>query len=200
MLRVSRRRPVAEQAETEMVQTIATTCDAACPPSPGRALRWVLALVSVVLSTACGWGAGSAGDSPADREGAVRLAHEAYVAAINSNRADQWMATVAEDVVYLVPNQAAIVGRGAVGAWASRYLQEVTTHWTKSVEEWQVSGDWAFGRYVYTASDSLIIYDPSTEGGGTANDSGWGLIIYHRGDDGRWLVARDAWGSDRPAR
>jgi ketosteroid isomerase-like protein len=131
---------------------------------------------------------------------AVSRAHEAYVAAINSNKTDRWLASLTDDVELLVPNRPAIVGKAAVGAWTATYLQEVTTHWTKPVQGFIVSGEWAFGRYAYTASDSVVIHDPETEGGGTANDSGWGLIVYHHDADGAWRVARDAWASDRPAR
>ena len=88
----------------------------------------------------------------------------------------------------------------APGEWVGRYLQEVTTRWTKPMADFTVSGEWAFGRYTYTASDSIIIRDPETEGGGTANDSGWGFVVYHHDADGAWRVARDGWGSDRPAR
>ncbi len=167
---------------------------------PRSVLRRGLLLAAMLLSTACGAGSGASKDDPAASEAAVRRAHDAYVAAINSNKVDQWLGSLSDDVEYLVPNQPAIVGKEAVGAWASRYLEEVSTHWTKSVEQWNVSGGWAVGRYAYTASDSIIIRDPSTEGGGTANDTGWGLIVYRRHDDGRWLVTREAWGSDRPAR
>ncbi|MGC4083953.1 MAG: hypothetical protein QM736_18050 [Vicinamibacterales bacterium] len=75
----------------------------------------------------------------------------------------------------------------------------MTTHWTKAVQEFQVSGDWAIGRYVYTASDSVMIHDPEVEGGGRERFR-WGLVVYHRDGDGQWRVTRDAWGSDRPAR
>lgn len=183
-----------------MDQEIQGRLPAAAPGMRRRALGLALALAATLLGTGCGWGSRSSSDAPAGSEDALHRAHDAYVAAINKNAIDQWVASLADDVVFLVPNQAAIVGKEAVGAWASRYLQEVTTQWTKPVEEWQISGPWAFGRYVYTVSDSAIVRDPSTEGGGTANDSGWGLIVYRRADDGRWLVAREAWGSDRPAR
>lgn len=149
---------------------------------------------------ACGWGSRQKAEDPAATRAAVQRAHEAYVAAINANKPEQWVGSLEDDVVYFVPNQQAIVGRDAVGVWVSRYLQEVTTKWTKTVQDVQVTGDWAVGRYTYTASDSIIIRDVETEGGGTANDSGWGLVVYHRSRDGQWRVARDAWGSDRPAR
>lgn len=165
-----------------------------------RNLLASLLILVVAGSAACGFGSRGTADDPAKTLAAVQQAHDRYVSGINSNALDQWLPNLGDDVVYFVPNQQAIVGRDAVGAWASRYLQEVTTRWTKSVQDFQVSGDWAFGRYVYTASDSVIIHDPETEGGGTANDSGWGLVVYHRERDGQWRVARDAWGSDRPAR
>ncbi len=165
-----------------------------------RLILFLALLLAFSGSAACGFGARPATDDPARTLAAVQQAHDRYVAGINSNAVEQWLPSLGDDVVYLVPNQQAIVGRAAVAAWAARYLQEVTTHWTKSVQDFQISGDWAIGRYVYTASDSVIIRDPETEGGGTANDSGWGLVVYHRDRDGQWRVARDAWGSDRPAR
>lgn len=162
-------------------------------------VRFALLLVATLSVVSCGFGSRKAEEAAAAIE-TVKKAHDAYVAAINTNKVDVWLGTLGDDVVYLVPSQAALVGKDAVGEWVRRYLQEVTTRWTKSVQDVQVSGDWAFGRYSYTASDSVIIHDPETEGGGTANDSGWGLVVYHRDARGAWRVARDAWGSDRPAR
>lgn len=160
----------------------------------------LLLLIATVVSSACGLGSRTKSDDPAATLAAVRAVHDTYVAAINANAVDRWVSALDEDVVYLVPNQRALVGKPAVQAWVQRYLAEVTTRWTKSFDDLQVSGDWAFGRYAYTASDSAVIRDPETDGGGTANDSGWGLVVYHRTRDGSWRVARDAWGSDRPAR
>ena len=162
-------------------------------------VRRALPLVALLSLVSCGFGSRKTEDA-AKVIDAVRKAHDAYVAAINTNKVDLWLETLGDDVVYLVPNQQALVGKDAVGGWVRRYLQEVTTRWTKSVQDVQVSGEWALGRYVYTASDSVVIHDSETEGGGTANDSGWGLVVYHRDARGAWRVARDAWGSDRPAR
>ena len=164
-----------------------------------RGARVAILVAALLSAVACGFGSRTKEDLSATID-TVRKAHEGYVAAINTNNADAWLATLGDDVVYMVPNQQALVGKDAVGAWVRRYLQEVTTRWTKSVQDVQVTGDWAVGRYVYTASDSVVIHDPETEGGGTANDSGWGLVVYHRDGQGGWRVVRDAWGSDRPAR
>jgi ketosteroid isomerase-like protein len=153
-----------------------------------------------LASVACGSRSAGPSDDSAATQAALARVHAAYVAGINANSVDAWVETLSDDVQYFVPNRKAIVGKSAVGAWVSKYLQEVTTRWTKTVSEFTVSGDWAFATYSYTASDSVIIRDPETEGGGTANDSGWGLVVYHRGPDGTWRVARDGWGTDRPAR
>ncbi len=158
----------------------------------------VLSLVALAGSVACSRGPKT--EDEAALKAAVTRAHEAYVAAINSNAADGWLATLADDVVYLVPNRPPIVGKGEVGAWLAGYLEENTTHWSKPLQDLVVAGDWAVARYTYAASDTEIVHDTSVDSGGTINDSGWGLIVYHRGDDGGWRVARDAWGSDRPAR
>ena len=167
---------------------------------PMRVRLFLLACLALAAS-GCGlFGSRATRENPSEVRAAIQRAHDGYVAAINTNRADRWLATLDDDVTYLVPNQPAIVGKTAVGAWVSRYLHEVTTVWTKAIVDLQVSGEWAVARYTYTASDSIVIRDPETEGGGTANDSGWGLAVYHRGGDGTWRVARDAWGSDRPAR
>ena len=108
-----------------------------------------LILIVLLLSTGgCSFGSRTSRDDPAATLEAVRAAHDGYVQSINANKVDTLLASLTDDVVYFVPNQAAIVGKTAVAAWATRYLQEVTTHWTKPVQEFQVSGDWAFGRYV----------------------------------------------------
>jgi ketosteroid isomerase-like protein len=158
----------------------------------------VLLTVSLLVSISCS--RGPKAEDPSVAQVAATHAHEAYVAAINSNKIDAWMAALADDVVYLVPNKGAIVGKTEVGSWLASYLQESTTHWTKTLQDLVVSGDWAIGRYAYTATDTLIITDSSVDGGGTTSDSGWGLIVYHRDRDGTWRVARDAWGSSRPGR
>ena len=53
-------------------------------------------------------------------------------------------------------------------------------------------GDWAFERYNYKSTDT------PRDGGAAMEDTGWGLVIYHRDADGKWRVARDAFGSDQP--
>lgn len=66
------------------------------------------------------------------------------------------------------------------------------THWDKPVQECVVNRDWAFERYAYTSTDT------PRDGGPAVVDTGWGLVIHHHNADGKWRVARNAWGSDQP--
>ncbi|MEO7653526.1 MAG: hypothetical protein ABIZ80_23965 [Bryobacteraceae bacterium] len=70
------------------------------------------------------------------------------------------------------------------------YLGAYTTHWDKTLQEFKVAGEWAFERYSYKSTDT------PKAGGPVVQVTGWGLVIYHRDADGRWRVARDAFGTD----
>jgi ketosteroid isomerase-like protein len=121
-------------------------------------------------------------------------AHEAYVTAINSNDLDTLLGVLTDDVVYLSAHEAPMVGKAAVRPWLEGYLKTYKTHWDKPVKEFIVNGEWAFERYSYTSTDTPIA------GGDAVTDTGWGLVIYHHDADGKWRVARDAWGPDHPAK
>ena len=124
----------------------------------------------------------------------AHTAHDAYVTAINSNNLDTLLGVLTDDVVFLSAHEAPMVGKAAVRPWLVDYLKTYKTHWDKPVQEFTVSGDWAFERYSYKSTDT-----PSA-GGPVVEDTGWGLVIYHHDLDGKWRVARDAWGPDRPAK
>ena len=117
-------------------------------------------------------------------------AHEAYVQAINSNNVDTFLAALTGDIVYLSPHAPAIVGKGALKAWAAGYLGAYTIHWEKTSDEFIVMGDGAYERYSYKE------HDLPKAGGAPLDDVGKGINIYHRDTDGKWRVARDAWSSD----
>jgi ketosteroid isomerase-like protein len=125
-------------------------------------------------------------------DAAAHAAHENYVTAINSNNLEKLLGMLTEDVVFLAPNSAPMAGKADVTPWLADYLKAYKTHWDKPVVEFIVSGPWAFERYSYTSIDTPIA------GGDVVKDTGWGLVIYHLDADGKWRVARDAWGSDRP--
>jgi ketosteroid isomerase-like protein len=149
----------------------------------------------IVLAALCG-ACSTPGSQPAATASgddlAAHQAHEAYVTAINSNNLDTLLGVLTEDVVFLAPQEPVMVGKAAVRPWLEGYLRSFKTHWDKPVQEFVVNGEWAFERYSYKSSDT------PAGGGAVVEDTGWGLVIYHRDTDGKWRVARDAWGTDHP--
>jgi len=126
------------------------------------------------------------------QEIAAHLAHDVYLAAINSNDLDTFLDAVTDDIVFIAPNSPVMVGKAEVGPWVGGYFEAVETKWEKTSVEFVVSGEWAFERYTYVAVDT------PRDGGDAYTDTGNGINIYHLGDDGIWRVARDAWASDQP--
>lgn len=155
----------------------------------------VLLLAALACTPSSNDTASPAGDSmvTAASDSTARLAHDAYTTAINSNDLDQLSAMFTDDVVFLVPNAPPMIGRAAVMDWGKGYLEAFTTHWDKTTEEFEVAGEWAFERYSYHSVDT------PRDGTAPIEDTGWGLVIYHRDADGTWRVARDAFASDHPA-
>jgi ketosteroid isomerase-like protein len=133
--------------------------------------------------------------TPADSaaaDAAAHQAHEHYVRVINSNDIDSLASMLTEDAVFLAAGEKPMVGKAVVRAWADAYYKAFRTRWDKPVQEFVVSGDYAFERYSYTSTDTPV------GGGKDVVDTGWGFVVYHRERDGVWRVARDAFGPDHP--
>ena len=152
------------------------------------------ALTLVAFCAACNAPAPQPAANTAATDAAAHQAHDAYVTAINSNNLDSLLGMLTDDVVFLSAHEPVMVGKAAVRPWLEGYLKAFKTHWDKPVQEFVVSGDWAFERYSYKSTDTPLA------GGAVVEDTGWGLVIYHRDADGKWRVARDAWGPDHPAK
>lgn len=152
------------------------------------------ALAIIALCVGCRAPAQQSVATAGGADTAAHAAHEAYVTAINSNNLDSLLGMLTEDVVFLSAHEPVMVGKAAVRPWLEGYLKAFRTHWDKPVQEFVVSGDWAFERYSYKSTDTPLA------GGAPVEDTGWGLVIYHRDADGRWRVARDAWGPDHPSK
>ncbi len=129
--------------------------------------------------------------APTPTKAIEHAAHDAYVAAINSNDLDRFLSRLTEDVVFQMPGAPEVVGKKAVRDWAAAYLAACQTHWDKTTLGFTVDGDWAFERYTYTSADT----DRQT--GTVTRDTGKGINIYRRGRDGQWRVAVDGWSSDK---
>ena len=159
-----------------------------------KLLPMILMAPLASLLFACGGGSDAA--DAAANEAAAEQAHVAYVAAINSNDLAQFNAAIADDIVYLPPNSAALVGRAAVSDFAKGYFEAYQTVWVKTAVELVVSNDWAYERYTYKSVDTPRPDGPAA-GTPVVTDTGNGINIYQRGADGRWRVARDSWATDK---
>ncbi|CAN5269146.1 hypothetical protein BH10PSE13_BH10PSE13_22880 [soil metagenome] len=70
---------------------------------------------------------------PEDSRAIEVKAHDAYVAAINSNDIDTFMEMVTDDIVYQAPVEPEIVGKDAVRKWGASYFGAYHTHWAKTL-------------------------------------------------------------------
>jgi ketosteroid isomerase-like protein len=120
----------------------------------------------------------------------ARKAPENYTRLINANNLDSLSSILTDDVVFMVANDKPIVGKAAVREWGDGYLKAFKTHWDKPIQEFIITGDYAFERYSYTSSDTPV------GGGKDVVDTGWGFVVFHHDADGVWRVARDAFGPD----
>lgn len=119
-----------------------------------------------------------------------RAAHASYVSAIATNDVGTMLAVMTEDVVFMAPGFERLVGQDAIRPWLEGYLAAFDARWEKTNLEFVVAGDWAFEQYAYRSAVT------PKGGGDTVRDTGKGLIVWRRGSDGVWRVARDAWNSD----
>jgi ketosteroid isomerase-like protein len=158
-------------------------------------MRSVLGIVAVVSSLAASGPAAPQAQHQAMHapDSGAHDAHENYVTAINSNNLDQLLGMLTDDVVFMSAHEPVMVGKAAVRPWLEGYLKAYKTQWDKPVQEFLVTGEWAFERYSYKSSDT------PRDGGPAIDDTGWGFVVYHHDADGKWRVARDAWGPDHPA-
>ena len=131
-----------------------------------------------------------ADENISEAEKSAHMAHQNYVDAINSNNLDSLLGMLTEDVVFMSAGDPVMVGKEAVKPWVAGYYEAFHTNWEKTVEEFVVQGEWAFERY------SAINRDSSLTDGQIFTGTSWGLAIYHYDADGKWRIARDAWGSD----
>ena len=153
-------------------------------------------LIAPLASLLVACGGGSDADDAATNEAAASQAHVTYLSAINSNDLAQFNAAITDDIVYLPPNSAALVGRAVVSDFAKGYFEAYQTVWVKTSVEFIVRDDWAYERYTYQSVDTPRPGGPA-DGTPVVTDTGNGINIYQRGADGKWRVARDAWATDK---
>jgi ketosteroid isomerase-like protein len=111
---------------------------------------------------------------------------DAWEAAINAEDIDSLAALYASDARLLPPNGEMVSGEDAVRAIFGGLIDAGISVDLTSVEA-KLSGDMGYdvGTYTMFSGDTVV-------------DTGKFIEIYHRGDDGEWLMTNDMWSSDVP--
>ncbi len=122
-----------------------------------------------------------------DEEKEIRLLVATWMTATQAGDLDTVLGLMAEDVVFLVPGQAPMIGRAgyATAARAQAANGAPTFDGQSDIQELRVFGDWA-----YLWSRLRVVVTPP-DGGTTIVRAGHTLSIFRK-DGGRWLLSRDA--------
>jgi uncharacterized protein (TIGR02246 family) len=130
----------------------------------------------------------------ADVEKLNRLQRQVDAAIIGGDT-EGYIALLTDDAVLLPPNGAPVSGKEAIRTWNNAMSKQFRiVSYAPVDDEVIVDGNWAFRR---ATVDWTIA---PTAGGKAVRDSGKFIIIYRRGSDGSWRVARDIWNSSTERR
>lgn len=110
--------------------------------------------------------------------------------ALSRGDLDRVMEVYADDVISMPADQPPLRGKEAVRAMWESLLRDFTIDSSVSVEEIEVSGDWAFERGAYRMKLTPI------GGGAPIEDEGKYLDIVRRQGDGSWKYARVSFSSN----
>jgi len=152
--------------------------------------RAAIVLTSLIALAACSPAAPPAADTSAD-EAALRAGTTTWMAAYNAGDADRIVALYAEDGVMMPPGAPAATGHAAMRAFLTADIANA-----KAAGVTLLDGDSSTG-----VSGNIGWHSGSykvTDASGATVDSGSYLETCRKAD-GKWLIIRDIWNSDRPA-
>jgi ketosteroid isomerase-like protein len=121
----------------------------------------------------------------------IRSIVESHEAQVLAGDWKAMSAAWARDIVAMPPNQSEIVGREALLAWCSSIPR--VREYSLTAEEVAGCGDLAYVRMRYSMSLG------SADDRSLLKDSGRGIWILLKNRDGRRLIERDIFNSERPA-
>lgn len=114
----------------------------------------------------------------------IRQLVQTWMSATKRGDLDTVLGLMAEDVVFLVPGQAPMIGKKAYSKSAGMHAG-VTFDGRSEIQEVAVLGDWAWMRQQLT-----VVVTPAN--GGPEMVRGGHTLSIFRKERGRWLLARDA--------
>jgi ketosteroid isomerase-like protein len=156
-----------------------------------RSALWMVPVV-VTVALACTKPApGPQADAQAD-VAAINAIREREMAFANSGNMDSLLTVYTSDVVFMPPNERAVIGQEAVKKWGDATLQQVSFNVRYTSSDVNVSGDWGIDHYagVFTVTPKA--------GGSPVVENIKGVHVMKRQSDGTWRIAQDVWNSDAP--
>jgi uncharacterized protein (TIGR02246 family) len=129
----------------------------------------------------------------ADEAAAIRSVVQEYANAVNAGDVSGFGATLADDVVFGVPDQRPLHGRAAV----QKYLKEAWLDTTSSrrlrlaVNEIETVGDWAIAHGDFTVTVTW-------KTGMNQDMTGYFLNVFKRESDAAWRYKRSSFNFDQP--
>ena len=96
------------------------------------------------------------------------------------------LSLIAEDAVFLLPDQPPMRGREAFAATLRSALGQVRIEGKPDIQEIHVAGDYAF------CWNQLSLTATPLQGGPAQRRAGLTLSVFRKERDGRWILVRDA--------
>ena len=119
--------------------------------------------------------------SPDER--AIRDLVDTWMKASRTGDTATVLSLMSDDVIFMVPGREPF-GKDAFAA-SSQSMKGFRLEGSADVRELKVVGDWAYLR-------NFIEITVTPPGGPLVRRSGYTLTIFRKGDDGKWLLTRDA--------
>lgn len=164
----------------------------------------MIALTSIVVRSACllvmlaavACSGRAATPGTADRaalQAGVDSAAGRLLTALRTDAPDSLAGLLADDVVLLPRNEAALRDKTRVRAWDDRFLTQFRTATpTVTDREVLIGGEWATE---LAAFEWALV---PVAGGRAVIDRGSYAQVRHREPDGRWLFSRESWNTTAP--
>jgi uncharacterized protein (TIGR02246 family) len=130
---------------------------------------------------------------PTDDQLAVAAVTKALLTAVNAADVAGALAAWGADGVLMPPHHPAVHGGPAIGRYFERLFRDSRFEFVFTSSNIEVLGNVAVERVDYSATAW------SLQGGPKHRDTGKGVHVYRRQDDGSWRLVLDIWNSDNVA-
>jgi len=125
---------------------------------------------------------------------AINRIEQELVDAVNAGDLNQFLGTLADDVMYHPPEQPRITGKNAVHLWLKEtFFDPFRMRLGLTLDELEVLGSLAVGHGRFA-----LLLAPRA-GGSDTRMTGRFIHIFRGNSDGSWKFARVIWISDQPA-